>query len=207
MKNKKLSIIIAIIVVAVAGVGAVTYIISNDKNYGSNPGAYYGSSSDGFTASVDHDKHLGTVNVVSKDAVTTAFGQGAEVANPKESGTVNLGTTKSETATFAVKTPKGDVAFEVDVRTYASRADLDKAGAFVGTEQSKIEGVGEEAHYLVPLHQGLLREQQVALLAISGKTSYKFALVQQADKILYTTDEAKAIVLEIAKQAKLAAVK
>ena len=207
MKNKKLIIIIATVLVAIAGVGAIAYVISNDKKSESNPGAYYGSSADGFTTSVDRNEHLGTVEVVSKDAVAAAFGQNAEVGSPEESGTVKLGATKSETATFAVKTPKGKVSFEVDVRTYSSRVDLDKAGVFVGTQEPKVEGVGEEAHFLVPAQQDLFKEQQVALIATKGKTSYKFALVQQSDNLVFTTDEAKAIVLEIAKQSNLGAVK
>ncbi len=207
MKNKKTIIIIATVIVAVAGIAAVIYIISKDKASDGNPGAYYGSSADGFTTSVNKDEHLGTVKVAPKDAVVAAFGQGAEVTDPEESGTVHLGTTKSETATFAVKTSKGNATFEVDVRTYASKSDLTKANVFVGAEEEKVEGVGEEAHYLVPAQQGMLKEQQVALLTVKGKTSYKFAVVQQSDAIAYTTDEAKAIVLEIAKKANLNEVK
>lgn len=207
MKNKKLIVIVATLAVAVAGVAAIAYIISKDKESDGNPGAYYGSTADGFTTGFNKDEHIGAINVVSKPVVETAFGEGVEVGDPEESGTVRLGTTKSETATFPIKTSRGDVVFEVDVRTYASKDDLGKAGIFVGAEEPKVEDVGEEAHYFVPAQQDIFTEQQVGLLAKKDKTSYKFAIVQQTDNTIYTVDEAKAIVLEIAKKAKLSEVK
>ncbi len=204
--NKRVIVAIAVILVAIVGVAVTVYIIKHDSTGTDNPGAYYGQSADGFSASVDKDAHLGTVDVLTVAQVQQGFDDGTTVASPSESGTVNLGTTKSETATYAVETPKGKVEFEVDVRTYVSEADLDRAEPFAGAEKATVDGVGEEAHYFVPYQQGFLNEQQVALLATHDATSYKFALVQKSDDILYTTDEAKAIVLKIAKQANLKAV-
>ncbi|KKW03347.1 MAG: hypothetical protein UY35_C0007G0029 [Candidatus Saccharibacteria bacterium GW2011_GWC2_48_9] len=205
--NKRKIVAIAIILVAIAGVAVILYIIKNERPGGNNPGAYYGQTADGFSASVDADKHLGTVDVVSVEDVAKAFGSDAKVSVPDESGTVNLGTTKSETATFAVETPKGKVEIEVDIRMYQTESDLNRANPFSGAERADVDEVGEEAHYFVPFQQEFLPEQQVALLTTQGQTSYKFALVQPSDSLIYTTDEAKAIVLAIAKQANLSAVK
>ena len=199
--RKKIIAIAAVIVVAVGGIIAVAYIIGNENKTGTRP-------ADSTTMpSVNKDEHLGTAKVVSQKTLQAAFGEGSSAAAPQESGTVNIGTTRSETATFAVKSPKGDVSFEVDVRTYASKADLEQNGPFVGAEEPKIGGVGEEAHYLIPYQQSILKEQQVALIVIKGKTSYKFALVQKSDNIVYDTDAAKAVVLEVAKKANLNEVK
>lgn len=205
--NKKIVTIVAIIAVAISGVGVLAYIILNDQKSVDNPGAYYGSDADGFSANVKPDEHLGTINVVEKQSVEEAFGEGSTVGEPNESGTVNLGTTKSETVTYKVTSDKGESVFEVDVRTYASKSDLSQASPFLGTETAKVDGVGEEAHYLVPFGQDLLNEQQVALIATEGKTSYKFALVQQSDNIFYSLEDAKRIVLDIAKKASLNEVK
>lgn len=199
--KKKLIAIVAVVLVAVGGLAAVAYIIGTEDKASPRP-------EDTTTMpSVNENEHLGTIKVVSQSVVKSAFGADSTVSNPRESGTVTIGSTKSETATFPVKTPKGEVSFEVDVRTYVSKTELSQVGPFVGTEVEKVAGVGEEAHYLVPYQQGILDEQQVALIVISGKTSYKFALVQKSDNLIYDTDAAKAIVLEIAKQAKLNEVK
>ena len=200
-------VITGVVVVAVVGVAVIGFIVTNDKSKVDNPGAYYGQDADGFSANVNPDQHLGTVKVVSVDAVKSGFGDGASVEPPKESGTVNLGATKSETATYVVKTPRGDTTFEVDVRTYTTAGDLKKSNPFVGAEQATVEGLSNEAHYLIPYGQEMFNEQQVALLTTSGKTAYKFAIVQPSDKILYSVEEAKPILLEIAKQAKLNEVK
>ena len=200
-------VIIGVVVIAVVGVAVIVFVIKNDKQPVDNPGAYYGQDADGFSANVNANEHLGTGKVLSTDAVKSGFGEGTTVETPKESGTVNLGETKSETATYIVKTSRGNVTFEVDVRTYASAADLKKSNPFLGAEQAKVEGLGNEAHYLVPYGQEMFNEQQVALLTTSGKTAYKFALVQPSDKILYSVEEAKPVLLEIAKQAKLDEVK
>lgn len=199
--RKKIIAIAAVIVVAVGGIAAVAYIIGNENKTSTRP-------ADSTTVpSVNKNEHLGTAKVVSQKTLQAAFGEGSSASEPQESGTVNIGTTKSETATFAVKSQKGDVSFEVDVRTYASKSDLDQNGPFVGAEEPKVSGVGEEAHYLIPYQQSILKEQQVALIVTKGKTSYKFALVQNSDNIVYDTDAAKAIVLEVAKKANLNEVK
>lgn len=205
--DKRVIVAIAVVLVAIIGVAVTVYIIKNDKSQIDNPGAYYGQSADGFSANVDKNKQLGAGKVLTSEQVSAGFGEGTTVAKPSLSGTVNLGTTKSETATYNVKTPKGDVTFETDVRTYASSADLRRANPFAGAEQEKIDVQGQEAHYLVPFGQELLPDQQVALLTTKDKTSYKFALIQQKDKVYYSLDDAKRIVLELAKQAKLNEVK
>ena len=205
--NKRMLVIAGVVVVAIVGVAVIFFIIKNDRQSVDNPGAYYGQDADGFKANVNPDEHLGTVKILSTDAVKSGFGDGAAVEKPKESGTVNLGETKSETATYIVKTSRGDVTFEVDVRTYTSADELKKSNPFLGAEQAKVDVLGNEAHYLVPYGQEIFNEQQIALLTTNGKTAYKFALVQPRDKILYSVEEAKPILLDIAKQAKLSEVK
>ena len=205
--NKRMLVITGVVLVAVVGVAVIGFIVANDKSKVGNPGAYYGQDADGFSANVNPNEHLGTVKVVSVDAVKSGFGNEVTVESAKESGTVNLGATKSETATYTVKSPRGDVTFEVDVRTYATAGDLKKSNPFIGAEQAAVEGLPNEAHYLIPYGQEMLNEQQVALLTTSGKTAYKFAIVQPTDKILYSVEEAKPILLEIAKQAKLSEIK
>lgn len=207
MNKKRLIVIVALVLVVLAGAGVLAYVIAHDKNGVNNPGAQYGVGADGYGASVNPNEHLGTVKVLTKDQVNAGFGSDATVSKPEESGTLHLGDVKGETATFAVKTTKGDVSFEVDVRTYPSAEDLNAAGPFTGAEQAKVAGLSSEAHYLVPYGQEMLNDQQVALLTTKDKTSYKFAIVQSSDKIIYGTDEAKAILLEIAKKANLSEVK
>lgn len=205
--SKKMVTIVATAAVALAGVGVLVYVILNDKQSVDNPGAYYGTDADGFSANVKPDEHIGTINVVDKSEVEAVFGEGVTVSDPRESGTVNLGTTKSETVTFDIKSEKGKARFEVDVRTYATEKDLKQASPFLGAQAATVEGVGTEAHYLVPFGQNVLNEQQVALIATEGKTSYKFALVQASDNIFYNLEESKQVVLDVAKKASLSEVK
>lgn len=207
MNKKRLMVIVALVLVVMAGAGVLTYVIVHDKSGVNNPGAQYGIGADGYGASINPNEHLGTAKVLTKDQVNAGFGGKATVSKPEESGTLHLGDVKGETATYTVKTAKGDVSFEVDVRTYPSVEALQSAGPFAGAEQAKVAGLSTEAHYLIPYGQQALDEQQVALLTTKDKTSYKFALVQKSDKIIYGTDEAKALLLEIAKQAKLSEVK
>lgn len=205
--NKKIVTIVAIAAVVVTGIATLVYVILHDQQTVSNPGAYYGQDADGFSANVKPDEHLGTINVVDKSAVEEVFGEGVTVGAPRESGTVNLGTTKSETVTYPLTSDKGEARFEVDARTYATQDDLDQASPFLGAEASVVDGVGDEAHYLVPFGQDVLNEQQVGLIVTEGKTSYKFAIVQKSDNIIYDADEAKQLVLAIAKKASLQEVK
>ncbi len=204
--NTRVAVAIGVVVIALAGLAVAVYIINNDKTAVENPGAYYGRDPDGFSFSVDEDSQLGTAKVVSATQVRDSFGDDATVSEPKESGVVRLGSVLAETATFSVETPQGPVTFEVDTRTYKTEDDIERATPFAGAEETLVEGIGREAHYLVPFGQDRLSEQQVALLVVDGKTSYKFALVQQAENMIYDEQAAKDIVLAIARQANLSAI-
>lgn len=205
--NKRLIVIVALVLVVIAGIATVLYVVLYDKDTINNPGAQYGVGADGYGASVKPNEHLGTAKVLSREQVQSGFGNGAKASKPDESGTLYLGDVKGETATYAVKTSKGDVSFEVDVRTYPTVDDLKAAGPFVGAEQAKVDGMARESHYLIPYGQEMFKEQQVALLTTKDKTSYKFAIVQKADSLVYGADEAKAILRDIATKANLAEVK
>lgn len=197
--NKKVAAIVAVALITIGGVAATVYIIKNDKTGR--------QSADDTIPHVDKNAHTGVVKTVSKDIVKDAFGSNAKVADVKESGTLYMGTTESETASYQVTTDKGAVEFYVDVRRYESTDALKEANTFLGAEKQTVDGIGDEAHYFVPGEQDIPGERQTSLFVTKGKVSYKFALVQKVDKIIYDTDVAKAIVLKAAKQANLDKVK
>lgn len=212
MKNrtrskKQILVALSVVVAAVAGLGVVVYVIGNDTPPVENPGAYYGQDADGFSVAVDEEATRGTPEVVSTTQVQGGFGDAVTIGEPRSSGVVRLGAVRGETTAFPVATPQGEVTFEVDTRIYESADELKKAGSFAGAEEAVVEGVGDEAHYLVPFAQERMAEQQVALIATRGAVSYKFAIVQRTDGLVYDEQEARDIVLAIAKQANLAAVK
>lgn len=206
-KNKRIAVAAGVVVVGLVGLAVAVYIINNDKTGVENPGAYYGQDADGFSVSVDEDGRRGTSQVVGVDQIREGFGADVTVSEPKESGVVRLGAVLAETASFPVVTPQGAVTFEVDTRIYESDDDLERAASFTGAEETPVEGVGSEAHYLVPFGQERLGEQRVALIVVEGKTSYSFAIVQQTEGMVYDEQTAKDIVLAVARQANLGAVK
>lgn len=205
--NKRVLVAIGVVVAAIAGLGVAIYVISNDTPTVDNPGAYYGQDADGFSFSVDEDARRGAAEVLSVAQVQSGFGDTVTVGEPDPSGVVRLGSVLAETARYPIVTPQGEVSFEVDTRIYESKDELERASAFAGAEETVIEGVGDEAHYLIPFAQERLAEQQVALIVTKGAVSYKFAVVQPTEKLVYDEQVARDIVLAIAKQAQLDAVK
>lgn len=204
MKKKQLLIIVLSLVV-VASIGLLVYVLKNDILGVSNPGARYGCDADGYCVSVDKNRHIGVAKVLDKDAVKQGFGNGVTLGDAKLSGVVTLGDTQSETVSYPLKTNNGEAEFQLDARKYNSKADLEKANVFLGALKQKVEGVGEEAHYFLPSPQET-GEKQFALFVVKGKVSYKFAIVQKIGQNTYTVDQAKPILLELAKKADLSKV-
>lgn len=203
--NKRKLVIPALILVVLAGGAVLVYALKNDILGVSNPGAKYGCDADGYCVGVDPSKHIGAAKVVQKSELEAAF-KPASVGDLKESGTVTEGDTQSETATYKIKNSKGTVEFQVDAKRYKSKADREQANVFVGAEVQKVDNVGEEAHYFVPPAWQEPGSRQVALFAVKDKTSYKFAIVQPADAQIYSEQDAKTILLDIAKKADLSKV-
>lgn len=205
--NKRVLVATSVVVAAVAGLGVAIYVIGNDTPAVENPGAYYGQDAEGFSTAVDEDATRGAPEVVGVEQVQGSFGENVTVGEAQSSGVVRLGEVRTESATFPVVTPEGEVTFKVNIIIYESAEELAKSAPFAGAEETVVEGVGDEAHYLVPFGQERMSEQQVALIATRGAVSYSFSIVQQADAIVYDEQTARDIVLAIAKQANLDAVK
>lgn len=205
--NKRVLVAICVVVAAVAGLGVTIYVISNDTPAVENPGAYYGQDADGFSVAVDEDATRGTPEVLGVEQIQGSFGDTVTVGEARSSGVVRLGSVRAETASYPVAGPEGDVVFEVDTRIYESKDELAQAVPFAGAEETVVDGVGDEAHFLVPFAQERMAEQQVALIVTRGAVSYKFAIVQPTEALVYDEQVARDIVLAIARQANLDAVK
>lgn len=206
-QTKRAWVVALLAVLIVAGGGVILYILQHEQNKVINPGAYYGNSADGFSANVDKDAHIGVVNAVTKNQVANAFGDDVSVGDFKESGTVRLGTTRSETISTKVSSEAGEVTFDVDARRYESEGDVRKANVFMGAEDKPVRGVGDAAHYLFPYAQQYAKEQQAILLVRSGKVVYRFGITQSSDSLIYDKAKCREILLEIAKNAQLDVVK
>lgn len=197
--NKKIVAIVVLTLVILVGAATALYVFMNDRS----PVDRQNDSNIG----VNKDEHIGVAKVVTKQDIASAFGGDTKVGDVEQSGTVTIDTQKMETATYKVQTTKGEVTFDVNAITYESKEALQASDPFVGAEKAKVDGVGEEAHYFIPFGQDIFKDQQVALITIKDKTSYKFAIVQNSDDIKFSADEAKPILLEVAKKAKLEEVK
>lgn len=197
--NKKIVAIVVLTLVILVGAATILYVIMNDRSRVDRQ--------NDSNIGVNKEEHIGVAKVVTKQNIAAAFGGATKVSDAEQSGTVTIDTQKMETATYKVQTTKGEVTFEVNAISYESKDALQASGPFVGAEQVKVDGVGEEAHYFIPFGQNMLKEQQVSLLTIKDATSYKFAIVQNSDDVKYSADEAKPILLEVAKKAKLEEVK
>lgn len=200
--NKRKLVALVLILVVLAGGVVLAYMLKNDIFGVNNPGAKYGCDADGYCVGVNPDKHIGAVKVVKKSDVEASF-KSATISDPKESGTVTVGETEAETATYEVKTDKGTVEFQVDAKRFPSKEAREQANVFLGAEVAKVEGLGDEAHYYVPPAWQEPGSKQVSLFVVKDKVSYKFAIVQPAGKNIYSQEAAKPILLEIAKKANL----
>lgn len=195
-QNKRLLAIIAVVLIFVFGVGIAAYVILKDPTRSAADSVPY----------INKNEHIGVLDVLSKDQLRSAFGEGAEVNDVEESGTLHSGTVRSETVTFWVKSPEGGLKFELDARAYPTKEDLQNARVFTAAEAKKIEGVGEEAHFFVPRLQADTREHQTSLIATEGKVVYKFTIIQRQNAAAYGVTDAKAILEKAAKSANLQAV-
>jgi hypothetical protein len=205
--KKKLLVIAGILVVVVAAVIVLYLVFINDSTKTKhNPEASYGSDYVGLDKSGD----LGTGKVVSKDQVSKVLGdQGTNIQGPELSGVLRLGTQKSQTATYTFKMKNGKEAeVNIDARTYESKKDMDNTGPFKGTEPAKVEGVGDEAHFLIPTQKEYqLLGNNIVLMATKGTTSYAISLSQKADGVAIDAATARDIITKVAQEANLDAVK
>ena len=204
---KRMWVVVLLVTLIVAGGGVILYILSQDEDKVLNPGAYYGNTADGFSANVDKDKHIGAIDVLTTEKIAAAFGDGVTVGEQKQSGTVRLGTTNTETASATVTSESGEVVFDVDARLYESSRDVRRANVFSGAEKEQVPDVGDAAHYLFPFTQQYAKEQQAILLVRSGNVVYRFAITQSSDAIIYDEAQSRKILLNAAKSANLDAVK
>lgn len=208
MNNKKIvvGIVLAFVVLACIAVGIGIMLGDGGSK---NSGARYGEGADGFKAGFDEKKHIGVAKVVTQQQVESVLGKlGSDVKDVSASGTVTLGNTLSETATFNFTTSKSkDNSFSVDARTYPSADELKKADPFKGADVEKVAGVGDEAHYSVAPFQPYLKNKEQTLIVTKDKTSYHFILSQPDGKEAINSMVARNMLLQVAKEAKLNEVK
>lgn len=206
IKKKKLLVIVGVVVVAVAASIVLFIVIKNSSQVESNEQAEIGSD---FVEIKERDT-LNTDKISTKEQIADALGDnGSDITGPETTAVLRLGDQLSQTATYTFTMNNGEKAMvNVDARTYPDKETMDAVDPFTNTESEKIEGVGDEAHWLKKAPNVMqVSNPHDTLMAIKGLTSFAFQIEQPRGSVAIEKSVAREIVLEVAKQAKLEAVK
>ncbi len=205
-KKKKLLVIGGLIVVVVAASIVLYVVFRNSNQVASNDQAKWGSD----FVEVKKDDTLHADKITTTEQVKTALGEhGSQLTGPETTPVLRLGDQLSQTATYTFTMKNGQKAtVNVDAHTYPSKEVMQTVNPFTNTEAAAVKGVGDEAHWLkkVPNPYQITNPHDT-LMAVKGTTSFAFSLEQPHDKVAIDQAVARDIILQVAKQAKLDAVK
>lgn len=206
-KKKKLLVIVGILIVVVAASIVLYVVIKNSNQVPSNKQAELGSD----FVEVKKQDSLNVDRVSTKAQITQALGeQGSQVNGPETTAVLRLGEHLSQTATYTFTMTNGKKAsFYVDARTYPDKKSIDEVDPLgTNTEPTKVDGVGDAARWLKkadPVMQ--LGDPYDSLMVVKGLTSFAFQIEQPRADVAIDKQTARDIILEVAKSAKLEAVK
>ena len=165
MNKKNLAIIIASSVALALIVGAIIFIVTQEKQ----------SDQDKSPYRFEEFEHMGVAQLVSKSDVEEAIkGIGSGVRGPEASGTLYLDGVKSETSSFKFTVDDQEVQLDIDVKVYQEGQEADEElkpdNVFRATEGDAVDGVGETAYMYFPTGSASGGERQYSLIALEGRS-------------------------------------